>query len=104
MATATQATHTPGPWTAEACFRYNPNTQRRVPDGFEIHGPEHQGVAGIVENESDASLLAAAPEMLAALQDLAQIAREYVAEGIPRLDAAIEKAAFVALKARGEVL
>jgi hypothetical protein len=62
--------HTPGPWTAEACFRYDRSTQSRVPDGFEIHGPEHQGVAGIVENEADAPLLAAAPEMLELLETI----------------------------------
>lgn len=108
MTTATQATHTPGPWRVADSRAYGLTGECLR----EIRGPKYKDNSSVLiaemsdinERDDNARLIASAPELLDALQDLAQIAREYVAEGIPRLDAAIEKAAFVALKARGEVL
>ena len=126
METATQATHTPGPWELEKTdCRSLGSVHYAIKTSYKAS--EHQWsprfiawMAGSLGEshpsrkmddyrddpmvEADARLIACAPDMLSALQELAQIAREYVAEGIPRLDAAIEKAAFVALKARGELL
>lgn len=114
----TQATHTPGPWKYARTHGLSYDRWYVITDAdgwgtiFEAGGKDQNGQIAEAKYlitdpeiiEANARLIAAAPEMLEALQELAQIAREYVAEGIPRLDAAIEKAAFVALKARGELL
>jgi len=90
-----EAKHTPGPWTVEACFRYDRHTQTRIPDGWEIHGPEHQGIAGIVEHEADGPLIAAAPEMLealAAIVDAGYRGDEIGGKLLAQAEAAIRKA------------
>ena len=73
------AKHTPGPWYFGR-MRITPRDKDRR-CGFVVNGPErdgldlricdlrvHQGVSGYGESEADARLIAAAPELLAALR------------------------------------
>jgi hypothetical protein len=78
--------HTPGPWNYDRML-LSPNTKDRR-CGFVINGPDVQeddlptricdlrvprGVSGFAEGEANARLIAAAPELLSALEALAKI-------------------------------
>lgn len=65
--------HTPGPWAYDTCYRH----------GYVVWSSEHECVVdaqddegryGAILSEPNARLIAAAPEMLEALQDLAAYA------------------------------
>lgn len=82
--------HTPGPWSytenIEACIAFG------TADGWEVGSAEHEtGVAFVPGSEANARLIAAAPDMLEALETIAsgdivickplqQIAREAIAK------------------------
>lgn len=75
------STHTPGPWTVVAIDWADTGNAR-----FEIKGIRRTGMA-------DARLIAAAPELLAALHDCREALRRAGADGELRVvDAAIAKA------------
>ena len=56
------ADHTPGPWTG-----IHPQTIYR------LHGEDDSIIADVYESEANARLIAAAPDLLAALQDTVQV-------------------------------
>ena len=66
-----RTTHTPGPWECRIARRSN---------CYEIIGPDNEGIAdtgnwpeeNMLENEGNARLIASAPEMLEALEEIAQ--------------------------------
>lgn len=89
-------THTPGPWTvdfdaegAEDCFSV----------WYDVDGTGAE-IAGRIGEEANAHLIAAAPEMLAALEDIVR----YVSPGddIP-FAAMLEEARAAIAKAKGEL-
>lgn len=81
-AVTTSGKHTPGPWTAARMF--NPPTAKDRTCGFVVNGPETgeplparicdlrvpPGVGSFSEYKANANLIAAAPELLAALESL----------------------------------
>ena len=77
------ATHTPGPWRHEVGV---------------VYGPNDDGTGFAVDNPSDAPLIAAAPDLLAALIHIRDYARDsrtgrmLTGEGYALADAAIAKA------------
>jgi hypothetical protein len=76
------AQHTPGPWVAHGTIVYFPNNR----GGFNI--------ANCPDSESNARLIAAAPELLEALVDAANFIQAYSVGQVllERIDAAIAKA------------
>lgn len=60
-------THTPGPWSIDKCPDANGFATVRVADGSE-HGDLDAPVIATVYAEPHATLIAAAPQMLAALK------------------------------------
>lgn len=93
--------HTKGPWVVEPCYR----------SGYTIWGgtnaepicvvdtQDDEGRYGVIRNEADAFLIAAAPELLEALQEL------YEDEGFGRCvteTSASLKAKLAIAKAKGE--
>jgi hypothetical protein len=84
-----ETTHTPGPWrTGRKVFRtiY-----------CEEHGTEGR-LIGVMDRREDATLVAAAPEMLAALRDMVSAALTD-APGVP--DNVLERAVVALAKAEG---
>lgn len=96
----TQAAHTPGPWKVSK------------PTGNYIDAPTGGSIAALTygATKADARLIAAAPELLAALADLVRVwdenngpdpIPEFTESGAPR-NALIEKARAAITKAKGE--
>lgn len=97
MSTAKAVSHTPGPWIAEA------ETDRR-PAG--VSAPHNYALADVfgesrAVREANARLIAAAPEMLEALRNVAAVghARDNVERANDKLDACIEWARAAIAKA-----
>ena len=69
--------HTPGPWTTSAPASYRINTAGDI--YIVQHVPEHIGAASVSlgEKTANARLIAAAPDLLAALNYIASIASDY---------------------------
>jgi hypothetical protein len=70
------AKHTPGPWTyvenIEACYAFGTN------EGWEVGNADEQvGLAFVPGREANARLIAAAPDLLAALEALVAQALDY---------------------------
>ena len=95
------AKHTPGPWTA----RHTPSRVPSVPDLWCIDwSKDQEEVAEIVHGEADARLIAAAPDLLEALEELrsAIIDLDQDEDGsVNLLENAIRKARLAIAKARG---
>lgn len=84
MTTATVAKHTPGPWTADRMLIPPRAKDRRC--GFVVNGPDDngdppfairicdlrvpRGIDGFAEGQANASLIAAAPDLLEACRQL----------------------------------
>ena len=63
--------HTPGPWTASARHYSNDGTQDEMSGlGWEIEGPPEPSLRGQFAKAADAYLIAAAPDLLEALEHL----------------------------------
>lgn len=102
--------HTPGPWTIEAQFKVLTNVQRntetRVPY-YEI-GSELRRLATIdtgLNAKANAALIAAAPELLAALEDVEALLYAVTNEGFRPIsdnDLVLKMRAAIA-KAKGEL-
>ena len=90
------AEHTPGPWTVRDERQIAPNQRGAYPFYID-EGPAHR-IAG-VRFEADARLIAAAPDLLAALEEAVP------AMTVPGYDSeeAIDLARDAIAKARGEV-
>jgi len=63
---------TPGPWKLN---NLGPRIRR-----FAVLGPQNQGIADVYHNPANALLIAAAPELLEALRELAEIGEGGVIE------------------------
>jgi hypothetical protein len=88
--------HTPGPWKAATAFSEN------EPNGYHVISPPKWGSPDIAIADSDANarLIAAAPELLAACQFLADAAETEPGMSIYR--AHIEQARAAIAKAEGK--
>ena len=89
--------HTPGPWTFHANRNAN-NYHIRAGDDWPI-AILHNGESLGSTQEANLRLMVAAPELLAALKDLYQIA---VAEGVVGDNTTLEAAAAAISKAEGK--
>ena len=108
------AEHTPGPWTVRhRCVGNSPNDDENCGLGLEVDGPPEAQLRGRFALAADAHLVAAAPELLAALeQALAVIASDEMRaacdmadlHGMPYRGPTVDRAAMRNLiaKARGE--
>jgi hypothetical protein len=92
----TKVTHTPGPWI----YQYSPYTSqdgREIP-AFEVHGDDVKVCdtnedRPVTEQEANACLIAAAPDLLEAAEKvIASWERGDLAGAVRQLDAAIELA------------
>ena len=87
---------TPGPWTARPLSGLNDGTQDKITGlGWSITGPPEPQLRGQFSRAADAYLVAAAPELLEALEELLEWELSMAGLGHPRLDkarAAIAKA------------
>lgn len=91
-------THTPGPWTVtHRCFGAKPTDDEIVGLGWELEGPPEPMLRGQFSKAADAYLVAAAPDLLEALQQLI----DEIEEGHCVGKAAIKKAIAALAKARG---
>lgn len=73
--------HTPGPWTVESAHEKTPNTFRvRANLSFRKHVSTEESVC-ITGSEANAHLIAAAPELLEALENLIDFAETLAADG-----------------------
>ena len=76
--------HTPGRWVADWCV-----------DEWRVEDEHGRLVAGNIEDDRDARLIAAAPELLAALQDLMgldDLDPEDAEDAVPHVEAAARAA------------
>ena len=93
--------HTPGPWTA----RHTPSRCSGVADLWCIDwSKDQEEVAEIVHGEADARLIAAAPDLLEALEELRSAAIDLDqedGESVKLCENAIYKARHAIAKARG---
>jgi hypothetical protein len=92
--TATNVQHTPGPWNM---FTEDDEGPGKLPGTYTVDGPSLDWIAQGINDEANARLIAAAPDLLAALERLIDSPplSDYVT---PEIDAAL-----VAItKARGE--
>ena len=97
--------HTPGPWVADKAV--DPQTESRtraiyhMPDPYtHVEVIEAAGGEEVIASDADAFLIAAAPEMLEALQSMLSIAQDH--PGAEAFDAEIKQAQEVVAKAKGE--
>lgn len=76
------ALHTPGPWTTDTTKRYRQMVSEQIPESIPIRGPDGIGLAATydfnrfdrdAECEANARLIAAAPDLLAALERITLI-------------------------------
>ena len=90
--------HTPGPWTASARHSSNDGTQDEMSGlGWEIEGPPEPMLRGQFAKAADAYLIAAAPDLLEALEDFCEH------HNCPAAICPVQEAALAALaKARGK--
>jgi hypothetical protein len=84
--------HSPAPWTV------SPDPEWPA-EAFSVNGKDHMEIAGRIGKQGDARLIAAAPELLAALEAcrevcnaLAQKGSVFAREAVTAADAAIAKA------------
>ena len=90
--------HTPGPWQAYARHVHNDGTQDEMGGlGWDIHGPPKPQLRGQFSLAGDAYLVAAAPDLLAALENAVVMLRTY-GENV----GCIEECAAAIAKAKGE--
>lgn len=83
--------HTPGPWIMAGPYTYN-----GAPELYEIHwSADGECVAEIVHGEADAQLIAAAPELLEALQGIISMEPDSPMEGCTWGDTDFENPAVV---------
>jgi hypothetical protein len=98
--------HTPGPWNVEKC-RYGFAVYAKTGDAV-VKTEDVEGRYGAIDNEADARLIAAAPELLAALEGMEKWASS-IHDGYPPSTASIaaapyrEAARAAIAKATGEV-
>lgn len=83
--------HTPGPWEAELESDDRVDGTEAWGECYQIYSPASDGIVGFCLNESDAHLIAAAPELLAALEAVVRIADRKTVE-FDAARAAISKA------------
>jgi hypothetical protein len=88
--------HTKGPWFIYRAQRRSQPTIRNF-DGLYVMDPGHGTRHASVRQEADANLIAAAPELLEALQ----LIEQWDAEGLALLDHHLERARAAIAKATG---
>ena len=97
-----QAQHTPGPW------RLNAGNETLVMGSNQrpIARAECGGIAGIglAEAEANARLIAAAPDLLAALEEMAAVFGWQSPNANPTVDAAIAAARALLARIKGEAV
>ena len=98
----TQATHTPGPW--EAHTHYDNSVSVRHYLGMGLNQPVCEMLPGQTpaERNANARLIAAAPDLLAALEEMAAVFGWQSPNANPAVDAAIAAAHAAIAKAKGE--
>ena len=93
--------HTPGPWKA---VNNGPHWNNKAIDNIEIqHGIDGECVVDHVYKLSDANLIAAAPDLLRALEPIANAEKDPTLKGYWRVTDLFVETALVAIsKAKGE--
>lgn len=90
--------HTPGPWDVDEC-RYGFAVYARKSGDAVVKTEDVEGRYGAIDNEADARLIAAAPELLEALTEIVAAAD---GDGWKQLDPSFAAARAAIAKARGE--
>lgn len=79
--------HTPGPWIVKPSPG-NISADFTIYEKSDCAGPTYSPIADCYENKSNAILIAAAPDLLAALQSLLELADRQIEEDCPQIDKA----------------
>ena len=95
--------HTPGPWKAEPAHRLGFVVYANVEPYVVVESADDEGRYGAIALEADARLIAAAPELLEALEDLVRLAEMSMREaGEYMVDDELTNSRAAIAKARGE--
>jgi hypothetical protein len=89
--------YTPGPWGA---FVEDDEGPAKLPGTFTVDGPDLEWIAQGIKSAADACLIAAAPDLLAALDFLTRAAR--TEPGMAIYEAHLAEAEAAIARARGE--
>jgi hypothetical protein len=72
--------HTPGPWVASPAIRSGFTIDAKCDPWMIVTTSDEEGRYGSIETEANARLIAAAPDLLEALQALANMAESFPSE------------------------